>query len=254
MATYHFSVKIGSKGKARPHAAYIGREEKYAKIKDLKYKESGNMPSWAQHDAKEFWLATDQFERANGSAYRELEIALPRELNPAQRVELVQKFVKQEIGERHAYQFAIHNAKAAIDGGEQPHAHIMFCERINDGIERDPEHYFMRANSKNPQLGGAKKARFGETPTERKEHLIAQRERWADLQNRVLERYQHSVRVDARTLKAQGIDREAERHIGAGWVRKLPKEQLAALLELRAAVHEAVVQEQKCKNSPEFNA
>ncbi|MGL6176273.1 MAG: hypothetical protein ACRC1U_04675 [Vibrionaceae bacterium] len=26
------------------------------------------------------------------------------------------------------------------------------------------------------------------------------------------------------------------------------------MLELRAAVHEAVVQEQKCKNSPEFNA
>ena len=56
--------------------------------------------------------------------------------------------------------------------------------------------------------------RFGETPTERKEHLIAQRERWADLQNAYLERYQHADRVDARSLKAQGIGREPERHLG----------------------------------------
>ncbi len=39
-----------------------------------------------------FWQAADQFERANGSTYRELEIALPRELTPEQRLELVQDF------------------------------------------------------------------------------------------------------------------------------------------------------------------
>ncbi|MGK3681372.1 MobA/MobL family protein, partial [Escherichia coli] len=49
-----------------------------------------------QHTAKNtrdnpshFWQAADQFERANGSTYRELEIALPRELTPEQRLELV---------------------------------------------------------------------------------------------------------------------------------------------------------------------
>ncbi len=65
----------------------------------------------------------------------------------------------------------------------------MFSERMNDGIDRDPQQYFKRANSKVPERGGAKKVRFGETPTERKEHLIAQRERWADLQNAYLERH-----------------------------------------------------------------
>ncbi|MEX9942796.1 MobA/MobL family protein, partial [Providencia rettgeri] len=143
------------------------------------------------------------------------------------------------IGDRHAYQFAIHNPRAAIEGGEQPHAHIMFSERLNDGIERDPQLYFKRANTKNPERGGAKKARFGETPTERKAYLIAQRERWADLQNKHLERYQHIDRVDARSLKAQGIEREPERHFGAGQVRQFNTAQLHAVMERRDAERQA---------------
>lgn len=159
MASYHLSVKTGGKGKAASHADYIAREGKYAREKDndLGHQESGNMPAWAAHKPSEFWKAADTFERANGCTYREIEIALPRELTPAQRLELVRDFIQQEIGDRHAYQFAIHNPKAAIEGGEQPHAHIMFSERLNDGIERDPQPYFKRANTKNPERGGAKR-------------------------------------------------------------------------------------------------
>ena len=241
MASYHLSVKTGGKGKAASHADYIAREGKYAREKDndLEHQESGNMPAWAAHKPSEFWKAADTFERANGCTYREIEIALPREFTPAQRLELVRDFVQQEIGDRHAYQFAIHNPRAAIEGGEQPHAHIMFSERLNDGIERDPQPYFKRANTKNPERGGAKKVRFGETPTERKAYLIAQRERWADLQNKHLERYQHIDRVDARSLKAQGIEREPERHFGAGQVRQFEPAQLHALMERREAERQA---------------
>ncbi|MBM9292089.1 MobA/MobL family protein, partial [Salmonella enterica] len=142
---------------------------------------------------------------------------------------------KSQRGADYPFQFAIHNPTAAIAGGEQPHAHIMFSERMNDGIDRDPQQYFKRANSKVPERGGAKKVRFGETPTERKEHLIAQRERWADLQNAYLERYQHADRVDARSLKAQGIGREPERHLGAGQVQRFDTDQLQAILERREA-------------------
>ncbi|HEI8904583.1 TPA: MobA/MobL family protein [Proteus mirabilis] len=241
MASYHLSVKTGGKGKAASHVDYIAREGKYAREKDndLEHQESGNMPAWAAHKPTEFWKAADTFERANGCTYREIEIALPRELTPVQRLELVRDFIQQEIGDRHAYQFAIHNPRAAIEGGEQPHAHIMFSERLNDGIERDPQLYFKRANTKNPERGGAKKARFGETPTERKAYLIAQRERWADLQNKHLERYQHPDRVDARSLKAQGIEREPERHFGAGQVRQFEPAQLHAVMERREAERQA---------------
>ena len=237
MASYHLTVPTGVKNRATHHADYIAREGKYAREKDsdLEHKESGNMPAWAAHKPSEFWKAADTSERANGCTYREIEIALPRELKPEQRLELVRDFVQQEIGDRHAYQFAIHNPKAAIAGGEQPHAHIMFSERINDGIHRDPEQYFKRANTKEPERGGAKKARFGETPTARNEYLVAKRERWDDLQNKHLERYQHADRVDSRSLKAQGIDREPERHLGAGQVQRFDTEQLQAILERREA-------------------
>lgn len=241
MASYHISVKTGGKGNASPHADYISREGKYAREKDsdLEYKESGNMPAWAAHKPSEFWKAADTFERANGCTYREIEIALPRELKPEQRLELVRDFIRQEIGDRHAYQFAIHNPKAAIDAGEQPHAHIMFSERLHDGIDRDPQQYFKRANSKAPELGGAKKVRFGETPTERKAYLTAQRSRWAGLQNQHLERYQCADRVDARSLKAQGIEREPERHLGAGQVRQFDTDQLQAVIQRREAERQA---------------
>ncbi|WP_180070775.1 MobA/MobL family protein, partial [Acinetobacter sp. YH16038] len=70
-------------------------------------------------------------------------------------------------------------------------------------------------------------------------YLIAQRERWADLQNKYLERYQHADRVDARSLKAQGIEREPERHFGAGQVRQFNTAQLHALMERREAERQA---------------
>ena len=60
------------------------------------------MPSWAKDNPNLLWQAADNFERANGTSYREFEVALPRELTPDQRLELVNDFVKQEIGDRHA--------------------------------------------------------------------------------------------------------------------------------------------------------
>ena len=160
MAISHLSVKVGPAGKAGPHAAYIAREGKYAarleKGESLEAKEAGNLPAWAQANPQEFWQAADRHERANGTTYREFEIALPRELAATDRLALVREFIEQELGDRHAYQFAIH-CPTAVDGKEQPHAHVMFSERQRDGIERDPAQYFKRYNTKAPEKGGAKK-------------------------------------------------------------------------------------------------
>jgi len=238
MATYHLTAKIGKKGMGRAHAAYIAREGKYSEGKryeDLEANGSGNMPAWAEHNPAYFWQAADEKERANGSAYREIEIALPREFTPAQRLELVQEFINQELAEKHAYQFAIHIPKAALENGEQPHAHIMYSERIRDGIERDPEQYFKRYNSKNPEKGGHKKFSGGKSPEELKAELLALREKWAELQNKHLEKNGHDTRVDHRSLKEQGIDREAEKHLGGLGVRNTNQADKKNLLELRAA-------------------
>ena len=62
-------------------------------------------------------------------------------MNAEQRLELVEDFIQSEIGSKYPYQFAIHNPKA-MDGNDQPHVHLMFNERLQDGIERDPETIF----------------------------------------------------------------------------------------------------------------
>jgi len=214
MATYHLSAKVGSKGKGCAHSNYIEREGKNAKHKDLEHAENGNLPDWANGKSSAFWKAADDFERENGSAYRELEIALPRELTPAQRLELVHEFIGQEIGDKHAYSFAIHCPKAALDPakGEQPHAHIMYSERLQDGIDRPKEQYFKRYNSKNPEKGGLKKA-IPKDMVEKKEQLKGLRERWAELQNEHLARHGHTATVDHRNLEAQGIERDPRKHL-----------------------------------------
>ena len=233
MASYHCSVKVGGRGKAASHAAYIAREGQYSgreRYEDLEATGYGQMPAWAAHNPAHFWNAADEHERANGATYREIEVALPRELDPAQRRELVEDFIRQELGERHAYQWAIHTPKAALEGREQPHAHIMYSERTRDGIERDPAQYFKRYNAKAPERGGCRKDSAGTV-----ERLQATRERWASVQNAHLERRGHAARVDHRSLAAQGIERAPERHLGGRGVRRLQEADISALLERRAA-------------------
>ncbi len=245
MATYHASVKVGPRGKAASHAAYLAREGKYADLRSgevLELAESGNMPKWAANAPAYFWHAADAHERANGNAYREFELALPRELTPDQRADLVRAFVAQELGERHAYTFAIHNPIAALDGGEQPHAHVMFSDRKRDGIERDPEQYFRRYNAKVPERGGCQKeqgstaATQSERVAERKQQLVALRARWAESTNAHLEQHGHGARVDHRSLAERGIERTPEPHFGGRGVRELVyRGDVSRLLEQRRA-------------------
>ena len=237
-------MKVGKKGKAAPHAAYIVREGQYAKRLErgekLEATEAGNMPAWAKAQPQQFWHAADVFERVNGTTYREMEIALPRELEPAQRAELVRAFVRQAIGEHHAYQWAIHTPNAA-DGGEQPHVHLMFSERQCDGIDRDPDQYFKRYNAKAPEKGGARKGygpSAGKTLTaaERAAELKALRERWQVLCNEHLEMAGHGQRIDMRSYAERGIKLAPER-------KQLPSEWRgqgkAKVIELRAARKDA---------------
>ena len=211
MAIPRLSVGTGKKGKAGPHAQYIAREGKYAKPSDdlekLEFTGSGNMPKWAEHEPNYFWKMSDEHERKNGSTYREHVIALPRELKAEQRHELILEWIAQEIGDKHAYQYAIHNPPA-LDGLEQPHCHLMFSERTIDGIERDPDQYFKRYNAKNPERGGAKKANTGLAHADRKADLLAQRERWERICNAHLERAGSDSRISMKSLAAQGIERE----------------------------------------------
>ncbi len=83
MAIYHLNLSHGSRSGGQSAGAkldYISREGKYAQQPDVcRLVESANLPAWA-NNAREFWRAADQNERANARLFSQLEFALPAEL------------------------------------------------------------------------------------------------------------------------------------------------------------------------------
>ena len=153
---------------------------------------------WAEDDPRKYWEAADTGERANGRLYREVEFALPRELNAAERVELATRFAEHLTGEeRLPYTLAIH--RGGQDGGN-PHAHLMFSERANnDGIERSAAQWFKRYNAKEPEKGGARKS----TATKPRDWLEQTREDWADQANAALDRAGRTERINEASFETQ---------------------------------------------------
>ena len=201
MAIYHLNVKTGTRiggQSARAKSDYIGRDGKYkADGEELEYKESGNMPEWAEDDPRGYWAGADAHERANGRLYRQVEFALPRELNERERVEVASSFAKNLTGEeRLPYTLAVH--RGGEDGGN-PHAHLMFSERTNDGIERSAEQWFKRYNAQDPENGGARKS----TATKPREWLENTRGKWADHANEALERAGRTERITEASFETQ---------------------------------------------------
>ena len=198
MAVYHLKVSIGSRAggqSAGAKADYIEREGNYEKDREeLEHKEHGNMPEWAKDDPHSYWEAADEHERANGRLYREIQFALPKELNEEQRRELASSFAASVTeGERLPYTLAIHRGGP---NGENPHAHLMFSERPNDGIERGKEQWFKRYNAKAPEKGGTQKSRAAMPQA----WLEDTRKAWAREANAALERAGRGERIDHRSL------------------------------------------------------
>ncbi|SAL19515.1 Mobilization protein A [Caballeronia telluris] len=194
--------------------------KKYRDRKDLIAFAYGNMPPWTQDDPAVFWKASDKYERANGAAYREHEIALPSELTREQQIELAGQLTYELVGSK-PFQYAVHGPHASLGDGENTHLHLMYSDRMDDSIDRSPEQTFRRYNPQHPERGGRRKDSGGKNSMQMRDELIATRKKCADLQNAALAKYGHTARVDHRTLKDQGIDREPERHLGQARVRSM---------------------------------
>ncbi|MEH8138965.1 MobA/MobL family protein [Gallibacterium anatis] len=212
MAIYHLNVRRVSKAKgqsAKAKSNYINRDDKYSsRFDDLQFSQSGNMPNFAQTNPNLFWEYADIYERSNARVCTEIEFALPRELNLEQQQILVNEFIKQTIdNDKHKlpYSFAIHNDPE----NNNPHCHLIFSERHQDGIDRTPEQFFKRANSKALALGGAMKSKHANA----REFVQDIRTTWRKLANQHLEKHGIDSRIDERTLKAQGIERDPTTHI-----------------------------------------
>lgn len=215
MANYHLSLTNGSKDSGRSGKIrhdYIMRVDKFAnKSNELRYSASGNMPSWAE-SASEFWHAADLHERSNARVYREIECSLPNELTIEQQKALVESFVEYITEkERFSWSLAVHDGLSKEVGKpSNPHFHLIFNDRVNDGIARTAERHFRRPNKNKPNNGGAEKSKVTRGP----EWLNDVRKIWADMQNSALANAGLQVRVDHRSLEKQGVERLPTKHLG----------------------------------------
>ena len=121
------------------------------------YTESDHMPAWAKDDPQQYWEAADLHERANGRLFVSADFALPRDLDRESQVALASTFVHDLTSDEHLpYTLAIHAGRDSEGREHNPHAHVLISERSNDGIAREREQWFRRANPSNPdQIGRA---------------------------------------------------------------------------------------------------
>lgn len=237
MAIYHLHVSTGSRAKGQSAAAkaqYILRQGRYKKNSDeMLFSMSSNMPAWAAASPLEYWRAADDFERANGVLFREVELALPVELNLPQKIQLAKKFAAETAEGQMPYTMGLHRGKE-----HNPHLHLVMSERYNDGHRRTPETWFRRAASagNSPESGGARKS---DISSRRKTWLEQIRFMWAHMANEALAAAGFSARIDHRTLAEQGEDRLPQIHMGPNIVemeqKGLPTDRADQALEIAEA-------------------
>ena len=172
-------------------------------------------------DREELWNKAELAEnRKDGRTAREWVLAIPHELVPEDKKK--RKDIKKNEGARVALRFAktlaerynvgvdvaIHSPDKEGDNRNW-HAHIMTTtrelERTEDGIELGDKASIELSNAKRKELG------LGSTSAE----IKALRQEWEIIVNTQLEKLGIEERIDHRTLKEQGIERQPT--IKMGW-------------------------------------
>lgn len=204
MATYHCSVKVISRSAGRSSvaaAAYRsgdrltndrdGLTHDYTNKRGVEHSEI-MLPEKALErfaDREILWNEVEQAERRkDAQTAREIEIALPAELDTKEQAALIRDYTQRNFVDKGmCADFSIHDT-----GSGNPHAHIMLTTR-----------------SVTPEGFGPKDRTWNDR------QLVEQwREDWAKCYNQAMEKKSLPDRVDHRSLKDQGIDREPTVHMG----------------------------------------
>ncbi len=230
MAIYYFNASVISRSAGRSataSAAYRAAEkikdERTGEIHDYRKKKGvdeklilapDSAPSWVQN-RQQLWNEVERVEyRINSQLAREIQLAIPVELNRNQQIELVKEYAADLfVKEGMIADVAFHELDS-----HNPHAHIMLTMREID------EHGFKKNNNRD---------------WNKRQLLEKQREVWSAYANVALEKAGINERIDHRTLEEQGINRIPQIHLGSA-VTAMMKRGVATdkgdLAEIRVAV------------------
>ena len=221
MAIYHLSVKPISRSSGRSsvaaaayrsadklHNARDGVTHDYSKRQGVEHSEivlaKGKEIAWAK-DREKLWNAAEFAEkRKDARVAREVEVALPHELNIDERLALTREF-SQHLADRYnvAVDFAIHKPHDTSDE-RNFHVHILMTTReVNEtGLGQksliEKENKWLLNNN---------------YPTA-KMQIKEIRQQWAQMSNLALERKGLDVRIDHRSFEDRGIEIAPTQHIG----------------------------------------
>jgi ATP-dependent exoDNAse (exonuclease V) alpha subunit len=161
-------------------------------------------PDSAMAQASPFMTGATALQ-TNARVAREYLVALPVELSPPQRLELVRGF-SQELSDRYGFavDFAVH-APRDFPGSDPRnfHAHLLATTREVklEGL----------AAKTTLEMRDGDRRKLGLPPVINE--LLHVRQRWAAVTNEALQQSHIAARIDHRSLEAQGIDREPWPHI-----------------------------------------
>ena len=209
---YHCSVKPVSRSAGRSvvaAAAYrLGerlQDERYQTVHDYTRRRGVectftvapvDAPAWS-HDAQALWNAAERAEtRKNSTLARDVELALPSLLEPSDRQRIAEQFAAALV-ERYNVVVSVAIHQPSRDGDERNHhAHILFTTR-----EMTSE-------------GLGKKTRILDDRKTGPQEVTKLRELAADIINEHLAAANADIRVDHRSFKDRGIEREPTTHLG----------------------------------------
>lgn len=233
MAIYHCTCQVISRGQGRSAVGaaayrsgdkltneYDGITHDYSNKSGVVYSEimlCENAPE-SYRDRATLWNEVERVEKsAKAQLCREYEMALPRELSRDEQKKLVREFVREEFTKKGmCADWSIHDK-----GDGNPHVHILVTMRPIEqdgswGTKQKKEYILDKDGNKqyDKKKQTYKCKTVKTTDWDSKEFLQHNRAAWAEAINRELEKKNLPQRVDHRTLKEQGIDRQATIHEG----------------------------------------
>ena len=232
MAIYHLSIKIISRGKGKSAVAAAS----YRSGEKIKNEYDGIVHDFTrkggiahteillpQNAPQEFsdrgtlWNSVEKIEKSkNSQLAREIEIALPKELNREKQIELVREYVKENfVKVGMCADIALHDKN---DGN--PHAHILLTMRpLNEDKTwgaKSKKEYILDENGEKVKLknGNYKTRKIDTVDWNEQDKAEEWRKSWADITNKYLEENSIQEKVDHRSYERQGIEQIPTIHLG----------------------------------------